>query len=37
MDVLINTVREHTQVMFHNAETAIRTCDLDYVLYGVPL
>lgn len=37
MNTLINTIRDHTLVMFHNAETAIKTCDIDYILFGVPL
>lgn len=37
MNVLVNTIKEHTLVMFHNAETAIRTCDLNYVLFNAPI
>ena len=37
MRILINTIQEHTLVMFHNADTAIKTCDINYILYDVPL
>lgn len=37
MNTLINTIREHTLLMFHNAQTAVKTCDADANLFGVPL
>jgi hypothetical protein len=37
MNILVNTIKEHTIAMFHNARTAIKTCDIDYALFDVPL
>ena len=37
MNTLVSTIREHALAMFHNAETAIKTCDPDFILFEVPL
>lgn len=37
MKTLVNTIRDHARTMFCNAETAIRTCDMNYTLFDVPL
>lgn len=34
---LVQTIRQHAKVMFHNAQIAVKTCAPDEILFGVPL
>ena len=34
---LVETIREQTVILLHNFSTVIRTCDLDFVLCGMPI
>ena len=36
-DVLINTVIEHTNMMFYNFSITLKTCDMDLILCDMPI
>lgn len=36
-DVLINTIIEHTNVMFYNFSITLKTCDMDTILCDMPI
>lgn len=35
--ILIETITDHTKVLFYNFTITLKTCDMDYVLCGMPV
>ncbi len=34
---LVKTIKDCTEILFLNFETTLKTCDMDYVLCGMPI
>jgi hypothetical protein len=35
--VLVDAISEHTEALFQNVNAMLKTCDLDYILYELPV